>query len=471
MRFPTHLSLILCFFSISATAQELVSYDFLKTATSAEISAEFGVAAQTSLDHYRMEYTTTDINGVLDTASGLVSIPVSSDFVYPLLLNLHGTVDGPNDVPSNLAGGYQIAEIVSSYQFIGLSPDFLGLGSSRGLHPYVHADTEASATLDMMYAFDEMADALNVHKNDQIFITGYSQGGHAAMAIHRELETNHADEFTVTAASHMSGPYSISEKMVDFTLGEDEYFFVAYLASVALTAKLAYPVLLQDIKISDVFKEVYLEPIGRYANGEIGLFDLNSELIVLLGNEVGRVTPKDMLMVGIENSIKNDPSHPLSIALADNDVYDWAPKAPTRLLYCTADDQVTFENALLAEEVMNANGAVEVIALEQGADLNHGGCVNPAVQTTIFFFLFKREVSIFTDTQDIIQKLGLTLRQNQQELILSSEKELDENFILVDVVGNKVQEGRLHGKSNTIFKELSSSGVYFFTVSRKWSES
>ncbi len=453
-------------FSIVCNSQSLVSYEFLETAEQADISAEYGVAAQTSLEHYKMEYTTTDLNGALDTASGLVTVPVSRDFEFPLLLNLHGTVDGPSDVPSNLAGGYEIAEIISSYQFIGLSPDYLGLGSSRGLHPYVHADSEASATMDMMYAFFELAEELDVHYNEQIFITGYSQGGHAAMAVHRTIELNHIDEFTVTAASHMSGPYSISEKMVDFTLGDDEYFFVAYLASVALTMRNAYPDLAMDYQISDIFKANYLGPIERYANGEIGLFTLNTELIVLLGNDVGLITPKDMLQDDILDALKNDPTHPLSVALADNDVYDWAPLAPTRLMYCKADDQVTFENALLAEQVMNANGAAEVIAINQGDDLNHGGCVNPAIQGTILFFIFKRVVSAYTSTDDILNEKRMSIGQNQKELIIESENTLDENFVILDVLGNKIQTGRIKGKSSTIQKNLQTSGLYILHLEK-----
>ncbi len=464
MRNPLLIAILVCIYSINTEAQELISYELLENVTKEEISAEFGLAAQTDLEHYKMQYTTKDLNGVLDTASGLVSIPVSRDFEFPLLLNLHGTVDGPADVPSNLAGGFEIAEIISSYQFIGLSPDYLGLGSSRGLHPYVHADSEASATLDMMYAFEKMREELDVHQNEQIFITGYSQGGHAAMAIHRELETNHADEFTVTAASHMSGPYSISRRMVDATLGDSEYFFVAYLASVALTMLNAYPELLVGFEITDIFKPEYIPEIMRYANGEIGLFELNSQLTLLLGNNVGAITPKDMLFPDVLDGIKNDPSYPLSMALADNDVYDWTPNAPTRLLYCTADEQVSFENALLAEEVMKANGASEVIAVNQGEDLNHGGCVNPAVETTLLFFLFKRQVSIFTSTTETATSLGIRFGQNNEQIIVYSEKNLQEDYIILDALGNKVQEGSLHGSKNIIEKSMTVPGIYILKL-------
>ena len=34
-------------------------------------------------------------------------------------------------------------------------PDYLGMGESPGLHPYVHGESEATATLDMIRAARE----------------------------------------------------------------------------------------------------------------------------------------------------------------------------------------------------------------------------------------------------------------------------------------------------------------------------
>jgi len=85
-----------------------------------------------------------------------------------------------------------------------------------------------------------------------------------------------------------------------------------------------------------------------------------------------------------------------------NDVYDWAPQAPTRLMYCTGDDQVTFENAILAEEVMLANGAADIEAVEQGPNLDHGGCVTPSTfGTALFFFPFRQ---ILSSNGDVIEE-------------------------------------------------------------------
>ncbi len=73
-------------------------------------------------------------------------------------------------------------------------------------------------------------------------------------------------------------------------------------------------------------------------------------------------------------------------------MYDWVPQAPTRLFYCTADDQVAFTNSTLADSVMNANGASDVMAVDVGPTLDHGACVQPATIAGATFFLGYREL-------------------------------------------------------------------------------
>ena len=47
----------------------------------------------------------------------------------------------------------------------------------------------------------------NVALNGQLFLMGYSHGGHVTMALHRELEQYHANEITITASAPMAGAY------------------------------------------------------------------------------------------------------------------------------------------------------------------------------------------------------------------------------------------------------------------------
>ncbi|MCB0636640.1 MAG: hypothetical protein KDC54_08485, partial [Lewinella sp.] len=225
----------------SLPAQELVSIESKGSRALWQLQLLYGDFIQYGIDMYKVTYTTPDAFGALDTASGLLVVPIlEEESALPLLVYQHGTVTGPSDVPSNLQGGWELAAITGGMGYASLAPDYLGLGESRGFHPYVHAATEASAGLDMIRAVKSYAPEMDLYLNEQLFLTGYSQGGHASMALHRSLELDHSDEFTVTAASHLSGPYSISGTMRDLILSDEAYGYVAYLPNTILSYHTVY---------------------------------------------------------------------------------------------------------------------------------------------------------------------------------------------------------------------------------------
>jgi len=169
--------LIILFVSTFAEAQYLVEASFREKVTASEISDQFGIPASYDVISYKVLYNTVDAVGEPDVASGLVSFPVSDNDAFPLLAIQHGTVTDRSNVPSNLEGGYQFGLLFGGLGFVCTQADYIGLGVSQGIHPYVHADSEATAGRDLMRAAKELA-LLNFEYavNDQVFITGYSQG-------------------------------------------------------------------------------------------------------------------------------------------------------------------------------------------------------------------------------------------------------------------------------------------------------
>ncbi|MFK7935299.1 MAG: T9SS type A sorting domain-containing protein [Saprospiraceae bacterium] len=378
-------------------AQELISSELLGNISEAQLSFISPIPPNHGVDLYKVLYTTPDVQGVKDTASGLLCVPDVAG-TFPLLAYQHGTVGGPEDVPSNRRGGFELAVFFASQSFVTSAADFLGLGEARGFHPYVHAATEASAAIDMAYAVQDFIEMeADYTLNEQLFITGYSQGGHASMAMHREIEQNLSDQFNIAAASHMSGPYSVSGVMRDLILSDEPYGTVAYLPNTVLGYQTAYGNIYNDL--SEVFKEPYLTNIREFEAGTIELFELNDTLKTLLTEEVGATITKAMVQEDYMQALVDDPDHPANIALRDNDVFDWTPQAITRIYYCLADDQVPFRNSIVADSVMNANGALDVQAFNVGDNLDHGGCVIPAVTATLDVFLREQEFS--TDVNDI----------------------------------------------------------------------
>ncbi|GJM35769.1 MAG: hypothetical protein DHS20C18_47700 [Saprospiraceae bacterium] len=390
------LFLALLITGLSLSAQELISTTFKGMRTKQQLINQFNNPLfQNGVEMYKITYTTPDLTGALDTASGLLVIPVrEGSYNYPMLCYQHGTVGSRTDVPSNLQGGFELALVYGAMGYVTAAPDFLGLGEARGFHPYVHAATEASAAIDMLYAVRQYADENDVYLNDQLFITGYSQGGHAAAALHRELEANYSEDFTVTASAPMSGPYSISGEMKNKILSTDAYYFPAYVPYTFLSYNLAYAI---NYPIEAYFKAPYAGMIEQFYNEEITLGSLNNMLISELTSEFGASVARYMIQDSIIDVAINQPDHPLNLALEDNDVYDWTPQAPTRLYYCTADDQVVYTNSLVADSVMTANGALDLMAIDVNPSADHGECVQPAVTAALFFFLQYQSITVDTD--------------------------------------------------------------------------
>lgn len=395
-------------------AQTLIEATFIETLSEFDVSQQYGLPiffVRNGVNLYKVTYNTPDIDGNNSIASGLVAIP-DDPAIYPLLSYQHGTVGSREDVPSNLAGD-PIGIIFSALGYVSASADYLGLGDSPGPHPYVHAATQASAGIDLLFATRELLQQEDQPSqlNDQLFVAGYSQGGHAAAALHREIQENYTDEFTVTASAPMSGPYSISGAMRDLILDDSEYFSTAYIPNTMLSYNAVYDI--YDTT-EDFFKPEYAVKIDQFAAEEITLWELEAELQALLQANEGGSFPKRMLQDTLAAAVETNPDHPINVALADNDVFDWAPQAPTRLYYCMADDQVPFQNSIIADDAMNAAGAPDTDALDLNSNFDHGQCVTPAITEAITFFSgFQNIEELPTSTADLLLPLtSVTISPN-----------------------------------------------------------
>ncbi len=390
MHLRTLLFLLVALCSVaSVSAQKLVSATLLGSKTATQLIAQFNVPfIQYGVKYYKVLYTTPDLKGVLDTASGLIVVPNNPARVYPRLVYQHGTSGTKQDVPSlNVLqdGEGTIGWLFAGMGYVTLMPDYLGLGESRGFHPYVHAESETSVALDMLRAAVEFGAQQQVQTNSQVFVTGYSQGGHAAMAVHRAIEKDPAQEFAVTAAAPLSGPYSIGEVMRNLILTDQVYLYPAYIPNTALSYQTAYGNIFTDL--TDLFKPAYATLIDKFYKNQIGLSQLNQQLITLITANEGSCRPFKMLQESAVEAIKTNPDHPVNVALRANNTYNnWLPKAPMRLFYCMADDQVPFQNAVLARDTFKAIGAPNFDAIDVNSTANHNGCVVPALTSTVFFF-------------------------------------------------------------------------------------
>lgn len=384
------LLLLLAVFPAYPSYSQLESYNVMQEASLQEmeqILIDFGaVPALFNIEYdvkvYKVHYLSLHPNGELIPASGALAVPVGMDCPKSMAAYMHGTVLPKTNVPSYGSDELKIGMILASSGYVVALPDYLGLGDSPGLHPYVHAKSEATAGIDLLRCARNIADLEGLQLNEQLFIFGYSQGGHAAMALHREIQQFHSDEFTVTASAPMSGPYDISGAQTIYLTQDVPYSSPVYLPYVLLAYQTVYDFLPQNP--SDFLAEPYateLPPLFMSGDQNIGYV-----------NGLCNPIPNQMIIPEVYESYTNNPDHYFRAALEDNDVYQWVPEAPVKIYYCAGDDQVYYQNAEVAYNYFIANGAENVQKVDFG-NFDHAGCVPFALLNGKFFFDSLRDLS------------------------------------------------------------------------------
>jgi hypothetical protein len=333
------------------------------------------LALDYSVDVHRIVYDTPDPNGNPTYASGLVFIPTGVECPLPLFTYMHGTKIKKEQTFYYLADEWFLGAVMASSGYVTSMPDYLGLGFSPGLHPYQHARSEATSTVDLLRVARTICEAESRPLNGQLFLTGYSQGGHACMATHRMIQEELAGEFTVTAAAPGSGPYYLSGHQLDMVAAFDSYAVPGYLPYLIMSFQSVYGTLYNDY--ADIFAPPYDETLPPLINGEYDMWEVNLAM---------PDTPRLVIREDYAEAFFNDPQHPAYLALKDNDVYDWVPNAPVLLNYCGSDEEVTPLNTIFTEQHMNMLGAANVTSIERSSTLGHFECANPTLLFSKIWF-------------------------------------------------------------------------------------
>ena len=334
------------------------------------------LTAQYGVNGYKVVYETIDPLGGRTTASGGLYLPQATGKNWPLLSFSHSTVTQTNDVPSvtlnlDAFGGVAFASV----GYASVVADLLGLGSSPGPHPYLHARSEATASVDMLRAARSFCASNSIGLNGQIFLAGYSHGGHTEMALHRELERYHTNEFTVTASAPMAGPYDMSGVELNDILSPrcppNPYYAAYVLVSYQSVYSLAP-------SWADLLVPPYNTTIPPLFNGNTSSTNINSALPAC--------NVSSILVPAVRSALTNDPGSPLYQALRDNDLYRWRPIAPVRLYHCSGDQDVLPANSQVAYSNFVARGASQVLVVDPSPGADHSGCVIPALAAAKAWF-------------------------------------------------------------------------------------
>ncbi len=373
----------------SIIGQQLVSISSLATYSASIIQQSLSGTWNTSnmdinpVKSYKVTYNTTDAQGNPTVASGAVYIPNLTNCDYaPITAYDHGTEFIRNNVPSrNDYVGQGL--YFSTTGYITVMPDYLGLGDHPGIHLYQHSETEATATLDLVRAVRQYLDtATNELKdNGQFFITGYSQGGHAAMATNKYIEDNSLqNEFDVIACAPMSGAFDQTGAQFDLIFdGDSSYYAPSFLPYVLGSYQEAYGNIYQNF--TDIYDASHAASIEIFLNGGNKTFTQWNTMLGLNYYDFMVDTVLENMLADV-----NRDSHRINVALRANNLYDWVPQNPIKMLYCGSDSLVSPQNSINTLDTMLTLGATEVEALNLLQSGDHNSCFVPATTYTLTWF-------------------------------------------------------------------------------------
>ncbi len=325
-----------------------------------------------SVTAVKVIYQTIDATGSPTVASGVVFIPaVEEAKQVPLFMYLHGTLTRDIDAPSYLKGiETVIGWIMAMDGYIAVLPDYLGLGDGPGVHPYHHSASEASASVDMLKAAVAVCadplvctDPLVCAKPDgNLYMSGYSQGGHAALATQNVLQNNPLPGITLRKTVAGSGAYSLSQVQKSYLFDHPVYPSPSFLPYMLMSFQEAYGNLYGNL--GQVFVSPYNLHIPDLFNGLYTTDQINIQL-----------PPewKTMFVPKYLWNIQYNYFHPVNSALRKNDVIGWKPKSDLHLYYCTCDELVANENSLLAYLSFLLRGSSKVSCLPVGP-FKHAEC-------------------------------------------------------------------------------------------------
>lgn len=449
------LTLLLSLLALFTSAQQLVSVQQISS-NSASLLRFISPKAKHDVVNYKVVYTTTDVDGTTVQASGLLSMPqnlVCS--AYPIAVYEHGTVLRKDDVPSRDNFEANIAKVFASTGKVAVAPDYLGLGDAPGLHPYLHAESQATATLDMIRAVrDYINDSTQFQLNGEVFVTGYSQGGHAAMGTVKYIQDQQLEsEFNIVGAGPASGPYNLSGSQSANIIYDRPYSNQGYTVYLLFAMNRVYGNIFNSY--DEILKAPYDTLIPPLFDGSYDMAQVNAQLPDTISGFL-----RDSVLQNFRADTVSK-THPIWQALLKNNNYDWTPNFPMELYYCTQDEQVDFQNALDAEAAMQANGAT-VTAVNKGA-FDHGGCVLPSMTGA-------------SDLMDSLTVCGVVslLEQSTSQLILypnpASEKfsirgiQGEAVLSIYSLNGARVHQQHLLSNEEAVSTGDFQSGVYIVKV-------
>jgi len=335
----------------------------------AAAGAQTGVTLQYDVDAYKIVYGTLDPKGNLVIASGGLYIPKGKNSL-PFISIHHGTVSDRESAPSANPLNTLVGLVGASLGYLAVEPDYLGLGESGILQPYLYQTSSALTVIDFIRAGRNFAVTKGITLNGQVFLAGYSEGGYVTLAAQKEIEQNYRGEINITASAPMAGPYDLN-LTAETVLQNKTYSVPGYIALFFLSYNSIYG----WNRINDIFAAPYSQTIPTLFDGSKNLSQINALLTTDL-TKLFNPTFTNSFLGGKETDI--------TAAFTSNSLLNWTPTAPTRLFHGDADELVPYQNSLEARDYFNSHGAnINLVTISGGT---HETSALPSITAALSWF-------------------------------------------------------------------------------------
>lgn len=306
-----------------------------------------GVVPRYDVATWRLEYLTTDADGLEVRASALLAVPLKGPSARsPLLSWQHGTIFRDADAPSNAIAPDAAPIVLAATGYLVVAADYVGYGASCGRsHPYLLAAPSAAAVVDLLTAARTWRLRHGVAGNGQLFLAGYSEGGYTTMAAHRALESgDSAHRAEIVAAVPGAGPYHVAATL---------------------------DALLDRVRDESPFLAAFIDPgFLRHMPGAIRVETRRALVRLLVPADAD--TTFDMRFVDAYFEDDRDRIE------RQSNVHDWKPAASVRLFHGRGDLTVPYVAASSTLAAMRTRGAADIALSDCGAvPADHLPCVVP----------------------------------------------------------------------------------------------
>jgi pimeloyl-ACP methyl ester carboxylesterase len=297
------------------------------------------------VDAIKIVYKTENYDGKEIVTSGVLLLPKIQG-TLSLLSFHHGELLKTANAPSESTTGSKdliYAALIASTGLAVLVPDYIGYGnSSLHWHPFEHKATLAKNSYDLYLASKEYLIQQRIKTNSKLYLTGFSEGGIATLALQRFLEEQTKINVTKTIVGNGAFAKVIWAKQL--LSGSQNPEKIRYFARMVHSYNKIYPELNR--------------PWNYYFND--AFMDLESNIDHLMELPQMVDDPKTLFTPSFIKGVLNETDTTFLDVLMENQIEGWLAEASI-YFYRGSEDKIwnSTQIRLAAQTIENKGGTVK----------------------------------------------------------------------------------------------------------------